>query len=133
MLLEHHVDGLQVEFGGHVAHRQIFVVAARGVRAFIVADHQMLEHLPMADEVRPQVHGHEAGQLQEAGINFPPRTRIDHRHGGDDVLLEPAMRRCVASVLTAVGAFRVSTGPPIMVSVLGRAGCLSAFMIAVAA
>ena len=35
--------------------------------------------------------------------------------------------------MTAVGALRVSIGPPIIVSVFGRAGCLSAFMIAVAA
>ena len=34
--------------------------------------------------------------------------------------------RSVASVLTAVGALRVSIGPPIMVSVLGRHGCRSA-------
>ena len=41
--------------------------------------------------------------------------------------------RWVASVLTAVGASRVSIGPPIMVSVLGRHLALSAPMIAVAA
>ena len=41
--------------------------------------------------------------------------------------------RCVASVLTAVGASRVSIGPPIIVSVLGRHWFLSAFISAVAA
>ena len=41
--------------------------------------------------------------------------------------------RCVASVLTAVGALRVSIGPPIMVSVFGRHGFLSSFISAVAA
>ncbi len=41
--------------------------------------------------------------------------------------------RCVASVLTAVGASRVSIGPPIIVSVLGRCGFLSSFISAVAA
>ncbi len=41
--------------------------------------------------------------------------------------------RCVASVLTAVGASRVSIGPPIMVSVLGRQRFLSWFISAVAA
>ena len=41
--------------------------------------------------------------------------------------------RSVASVLTAVGASRVSIGPPIMVSVSGRAGCLSSFISATAA
>jgi hypothetical protein len=41
--------------------------------------------------------------------------------------------RSVASVLTAVGASRVSIGPPIIVSVLGRAGLLSALITQAAA
>ena len=44
-----------------------------------------------------------------------------------------ACGRLVASVLTAVGAFRVSTGPPIMVRVRGRHCALSAAIKAVAA
>ena len=44
-----------------------------------------------------------------------------------------AWLRWVASVLTAVGALRVSIGPPIIVSVLGRCGFLSAAISAVAA
>ena len=44
-----------------------------------------------------------------------------------------ACGRSVASVLTAVGASRVSIGPPIIVSVLGRHGCLSALISATAA
>ena len=76
MALEHDVDRLQVEFGGHVADRAIFVVEFAGrVGAFLVADDEMLEHLPMADEVRAEVHGHEAGELEEARINLPPRAR----------------------------------------------------------
>ena len=41
--------------------------------------------------------------------------------------------RSVASVFTAVGASRVSIGPPIMVSVAGRFGCASALITATAA
>src|SRR3546814_16618399 len=44
-----------------------------------------------------------------------------------------ACGRCVASVLTAVGALRVSIGPPIIVSVFGRQGLRSALISAVAA
>ena len=67
MALEDDIDRLQVEFGGHVADREIFVVEiARRVGALVVADDQMLEHLPMADEVVAEVHRHEAGELKEA-------------------------------------------------------------------
>jgi len=39
MALEHHVDGLQIEFGGHVAHRTIFLVEVAGrIGAFLVPD-----------------------------------------------------------------------------------------------
>ena len=44
-----------------------------------------------------------------------------------------ASGRFVASVLTAVGALRVSMGPPINVSDFGRHSRLSAFISAVAA
>ena len=44
-----------------------------------------------------------------------------------------AKGRWVATVLTSVGALRVSIGPPIMVSVFGRQGFLSALISAAAA
>ena len=91
--LEHDIDRLQVEFRGHVADRAIFFVEFLGrLRALLVADDEMLEHLPVADEVRAQVHRHESGKLEEARIDLPPRTRIDHRHGRDHIVLEPADR-----------------------------------------
>ena len=46
----------------------------------------------MADEVRAQIHGHEARELQEARVNLPPRTGINHRHRRDDIVLEPRVR-----------------------------------------
>ena len=93
MALEHDVDRLQVEFRGHVADRAIFVVEfLRRRGALLVADDEMLEHLPMADEVRAEVHRHEPGELEEARINLPPGARVDHRHGRDHVVLEPAER-----------------------------------------
>jgi hypothetical protein len=73
--LEHMLDGLQIELGGHVADAAIFLVERLGgIRAFAVALHQMAEHLPVAHQVGVQVHGEEAGQLQEAGIHLAPRA-----------------------------------------------------------
>ena len=101
--LEHHRDGLEVEFGGHVADRAIFLVELhRRIGALVVALDEMLEHLPMRDEVVAEVHRHETGELQEAGVHLPARAGIAHRHGGDDVLLEPAER--------ALGRQRVDRG-----------------------
>src|SRR4051794_34359012 len=91
MLLEDDIDGLEVEFGRHIADRAIFVVELLGRRgAFLVADDEMLEHLPMADEMRPQIHGHEARELKEARVNLAARARVNHRHGRNYVLLKPA-------------------------------------------
>jgi hypothetical protein len=52
----------------------------------------VLEHFPVADEVVAQVHRHEPGELKEARIDLPPMPRIDHRHGGNDISLEPGVR-----------------------------------------
>jgi hypothetical protein len=68
MPLKDGVDGLQVEFGGHVADRPILVVEVLGrVGALAVALDEVLEHLPVADEVVAEVHRHEARELEEAG------------------------------------------------------------------
>ena len=81
-----------------------------------------------------EVHRHEAGKLQEPRINAPPRARIDHRALSRSRSARTKLNgRCVASVLTAVGASRVSIGPPISVSVFGRAALRSAAISAVAA
>src|SRR3712207_7450946 len=49
-------------------------------------------------------------------IRRPPRSTLFPY----TTLFRSLCGRCVASVLTAVGAFRVSIGPPIRVSVFGR-------------
>ena len=93
MRLEHRVDRLEVEFRGHVADRAILLVELhRRLGALVVALDEMLEHLPVRDHVVAEVHRHEARELQEARIDLPPRAGIAHRHGRDDVLLEPAER-----------------------------------------
>ena len=59
---------------------------------------------------------------------------MPRRNGGDDIALEPldrVLRR--ASLVTTVGAARVSTGPPISVMLRGCAGSLSAAMSETAA
>ena len=42
--------------------------------------------------VAVEVHGHEGGELQEAGIDAPHGTAIAEGHGGDQVALEPRDR-----------------------------------------
>src|SRR5437867_9751777 len=70
MALEDDVDGLQVEFGRHVADRQIFVVETLGrIRTLAVTSDKMFKHLPMAGHVAAEIHRHEARQLQESRIN----------------------------------------------------------------
>ena len=136
MLLEDDLYGLQVEFGGHVADRAIFVVELLcGVGAFFVAFDEMLEHLPVADEVAAEVHRHESGELEEARVNLAAgrrrnrAARLRSRCSGTS----QADAR-VASVLTAVGAsarvdrpahHRQGLGPPSIAS--------SAFISAMAA
>ena len=91
MALEHHVDRLQIEFGGHVADRAIFVVEFLGrLGAFASPSTRCLNISQWLMMCVAEVHGHEAGELEEARIDLPPRAWIDHRHGGDDIVLEPA-------------------------------------------
>src|SRR3546814_11619897 len=72
--LEHRIDGLQIEFGCHVADRAIFVVEILGlVGALAVALDQMLEHLPMAHHVVAEVRRHEAGEDRKS-------TRLNSSH-----------------------------------------------------
>src|SRR3546814_1908297 len=48
--LEHDVDRLEVEFGGHVVHGAIFVVEMLGcIGALVIALDEEFEHLPMRD------------------------------------------------------------------------------------
>src|SRR5690606_33723653 len=90
--LEDDIDRLQVEFGGHVADRAIFVVEALGrLGAFAVALDEVAKHLPVADEMVAEVHRHESGELEEARIDATPGARIMTGHGDDHVALEPGI------------------------------------------
>jgi hypothetical protein len=77
VLLEHVLDRLQVELGGHVAHREVLVVEPLGrVGAFLVADGEMLEHLVVAQHVALDVHRQEPGELQEARVDLASPARV---------------------------------------------------------
>src|SRR3546814_10126881 len=70
MALEYRADRLQVKFGRHVRDRAVFIVKRLGrIRAFAVAIDQVPEHFPMAGQMAAKVHGHEAGQLENARID----------------------------------------------------------------
>ena len=61
LALEHQIDRLQIEFGGHVANGAIFVIERlAGIGGFFVAIHQMLEHFPVRFHVVGKIHRHEA-------------------------------------------------------------------------
>ena len=93
MRLEHDIDRLEIEIGRHVADRAVFVVERLGrIRAFVGAFHQVFIQPVMAHHVAAQVHRHEAGELDKAGIDAPAHARIIDRHGGDHVVLEPHIR-----------------------------------------
>ena len=49
----------------------------------------MPEELTVGIHVAVKIHGHEAGQLQEAGINIAHEARMWERHLHDHVLAEP--------------------------------------------
>ena len=91
--LENRIDRLEIEFGGHVADGAIFVIEFLGlVRTLAITIDQMLEHFPMAHHVIAEVHRHETGELQEAGIDAAPGARIPGRNRCDHIFLEPCIR-----------------------------------------
>ena len=93
VLLEHDLDGLQVELGGEVHHREILVVeGAMAVGRIVVAFHEMLELAHVGVDVPVEVHADERGELQEARIDPAHRARIGEGHRRDDVLAEPHHR-----------------------------------------
>ena len=93
VLLEHDLDGVEIEFGAEVHDREVFVVeGAMAVGRIVVALHQMFELAHVGVDVPVEVHADEAGELQEAGINAAHRARIAKRHRRDHVLAEPHHR-----------------------------------------
>src|SRR3974390_1694821 len=87
---EHGVDGLEVELGGEIHYRQIFVVELTMLlcRVAIALD-QMQEQIVVCLDVAIEIHAHEAVQLQEAWIDVAHEAGMGERHLGDDVTAEP--------------------------------------------
>ncbi len=87
------IDGLQIELGGQVHDREIFVVEiAVLLGRLAVVLHQMHEEFLVGDHVPVEVHRHEAGQLQEAGIDRAHEARLRPRHLHDDIIGKPLER-----------------------------------------
>ena len=90
VLHEHGLDGLEVELGREVHHGEIFVVEVAVLLGVVaVALDEVLEHLAMRLEVAVDVHRHEAGELQEAGIDVAHEAGVGQRHLDDAVAAEP--------------------------------------------
>ena len=93
VVLEHGLDGLQIELRRQIHDRQIFFVEVLVLLdAVAVALHQIVEQIDVRIHVAFEVHGHEAGQLHEARIHRAHEARMRERHGRDDVLLKPVER-----------------------------------------
>ena len=87
---EHGLDGLQIELGGEVHHREIFVVElAMLLRRIAVALDQMEEQIAVRIDMAVEVHADEAVELQEARIDVAHDAGMRERHLGDDVAAEP--------------------------------------------
>ena len=93
MALKNRIDGLQVEFRGHIAHRAIFVIELLvPIRTFTITFHKVREHRPMAHHMIAQVHRHKARKLQKARIYAAASTFVIRRDRGDYILHEPFVR-----------------------------------------
>ena len=87
---EHRVDRLQIIFGGQIHHRHVFIIEIPVLLGRVaVAAHEVLEHIDMRGEVAIEIHRHEAGKLQETGINAASHAGIGERHLVDAILAEP--------------------------------------------
>ncbi len=90
MANENALDGLQVEFGGHVHHGKIFVIEiAMLLRRVAVPLDKMIEHIEMRRNMTFKIHRHKAGQLQKARINLPAHREVGERHSVNAMTLEP--------------------------------------------
>ena len=91
-VLEHHPNRVEVVAGVHVQHGVVFIVElAMGLGARTVTLDEVLKIVVMALGVVARVHGHEAGMLQETGVDLAASARKTRRYPVDDVVLEPAM------------------------------------------
>ena len=93
VVLEHGLDRLQVELGRQVHDRQVLVVEVLVLldRVAVALD-EIVEQVDVRVHVALEVHGHEAGELDEARIDVAHEAGVRQRHGRDHVLLEPVDR-----------------------------------------
>src|SRR5262245_9350625 len=93
MLLEDALDGLEIDLGGQVGHREVLLVErARGARLLDVAPGQMTMYLRVRPDVPAEVHRHEGAQLHEPGIHEAPGSPVWPGNAIDEVLPEPLQR-----------------------------------------
>ena len=70
MLLENPGDGLEEKLGRQVHDREILVIELTVLLSTVaIPAHQVFEQLHVSIDVPVEVHRHETGQLDEAGIN----------------------------------------------------------------
>src|SRR6266851_3548614 len=70
MLLKNQADGLEIELGAEVEHREIFVIEGLGdLRLLELALGQIVVELAVRLYVPLDVHAHEGGELDEARID----------------------------------------------------------------
>src|SRR6516164_5039586 len=87
VLLKHGADGLKVELGRQVHHRQVLVVelAYRGCLLFLAIG-EMVEKIDLRFDVPIQIYAHESGKLHKARIDAAQGARIPQRDDPDEIL-----------------------------------------------
>ena len=99
VLLEHLLDGLEVEFGGHVHHREVFVVeAVVGVVIRCLPARRAHDLVAECRAMTVGVHRHEGGELQEAGIDQAAHALVLEAHALDHQAFELAHRHRRAEI-----------------------------------
>ena len=88
--LKDEAHGLEIELGGEVEHREIFVIERLcHLRLLVLAPGDVVVELAMRFHVALDVHAHESDKLHETGIDAPEGAGIAHRHTGDEISLKP--------------------------------------------
>ena len=78
---EHLLHRLQIELGGQIHDRHILVIEFAVLLGLIaVAVDQMPEEFAVRVDMPVEIHGHEAGELQEARIDIAHGARLGKRH-----------------------------------------------------
>ena len=88
--LEHGLHRIQVILSRQIEHRVVLIVEAPvRFRGFAVADHEVVEIIPVGIHVTVRVHRHEAQMLEKPGVHAAHVAGIFRRHALDDVAFEP--------------------------------------------